>query len=214
MFQHKTKMEKPSVIDAVEKLLSQSPKSARDFLRALKTDGTMSEEGKKKAINSALYTLLKAGKAEKIDSTPPLWTKPKPVATNSGSEEENFQESIMAIFIDITNSPCHEFALKYAQKSTPMYIFVNDQYPAKVPEGSKFVYVGVSAPDEKVTSEMLVRMTTFVCAMNAIQRPAKIVIVSTSSAFNGIERMLKATSSKIEVEVIKDGWDSLKLLLE
>lgn len=207
-------MEKPSIIDAVEKLLSQAPKSARDFLRALKTDGTMSEEGKKKAINSALYALLKAGKAEKIDSTPPLWTKPKPLATSSGSEDESSEDAITAVFIDITNSPCHENAAKYANKNVPIYVFVNFKHPVEVPQSSQFVSVNATSLDDHVSSEMLVRMTTFACAVGHVNRSAKIVAVSTASALNGLERMLKVANPKIEVEVVKDGWESLKLLLE
>ena len=206
-------MEVDKIVEKIEALLSTAPKSARDFLRALKTDGSLSEDGKKKAVNSALYKLLKEGKAVKTDGTPPFWTKPVVTKSNSGSEDESSEEMITAVFIDI-NSACHNQAIKYASQTVPIYIIANSDFPAELPKSSTNVNVVTVSEGENVNTEIVVRATTFVCAMHAVNRPAKVLIVSSASMMNGIDRMLKTTSSKIEVEIVKDGWETLKLSLE
>lgn len=207
-------MEGDKLTEQIQALLSDSPKSARDFLRALKGNGSMSDEGKKKAVNSILYKLKKEGKAVATDSTPPLWTRPKTAKSNSGSEDESSEEEITAVFIDVTNSPCHENAIKYAKKDTPVYIVVNHEYPAALPPSSQFVNVMKCAESVNVASQVLITLTAFACAMQVVKRPTKILIVSLSNAFNGVDDMLKIAAPNVKVELIKDGWEGLRLHLE
>jgi len=207
-------MDAPTLESKVEALLTNKPQSARDILRALKGSGSLSEEQKKKAVNSLLYKLLKDGKAVKTDGTPPFWTKPTTGKSNSGSEDESSEEMVTGVFIDVTNSPCHKEAIKYASETTPVYIFANAEYPAELPKASQFVSVTTTAEGETVSSEMIVRATTFVCAMKAVNRPVKVLIVSSANAMTGLDRMLKVAVPNLDVEVVKDGWETLKLSLE
>ena len=207
-------MEGDKFIQQVEALLSDSPKSARDFLRTLKGSGSMSEEGKKKAVNSALYKLKKEGKAVSTDSTPPLWTRPKAAKSNSGSEDESSEEEITAVFIDILVFFCHENAIKYAKKDIPIYIVTNYEYPGLLPASSQFVHVDKCPEGVHVSTQLIVTATAFACAMQAIKRPAKILIVSLSNAINGLDTILKIAVPTVKVEIIKDGWEGLRLHLE
>jgi hypothetical protein len=207
-------MEGDKVLQQVEALLSDSPKSARDFLRSLKKDGLMSEEGKKKAVNSALYKLKKEGKAVATDSTPPLWTRAKTGTSPSGSEDESSEEEITAVFIDVTNSPCHGEAIKYAKKDTPVYIVANHEYPAALPSSSSFVSVKKCAEGVHVMAQLLITATAFACTMQALKRPTKMLIVSLSNMVNSVDDMLKVATPNVKVEIIKDGWEGLRLHLE
>jgi hypothetical protein len=207
-------MQEDKVTLKVEALLSTSPKSARDFLRALKGDGSMSDDGKKKAVNSALYKLLKEGKAVKTDSTPPLWTKPAEEKSASSSDEELGEKKVTAIFIDITNSPCHKEAIKYASQTTPIYLIANEAVEGILPKSCHFISVAFARDGESTSTQLVVTATAFACAMKAVKRASKIVIVSTAGAMNGIDLMLKLVAAPLEVEIVKDGWETLKLLLE
>jgi hypothetical protein len=207
-------MSDDKILIKLQELLTSSPKSARDFMRALKSDGSMSEDGKKKAVNSALYKLLKDKKVVKTDSTPPMWFVPKVEKTPPSSGDESSEELLTLIFIDISNSPCHTEALKYVGSTVKFYLYANPTYSGHIPNDDANISTTIVPEDTLISTELIVRATTSACAAKAVNRSARILIVSTANALNGLDRMLTITNSDLDVEIIKNGWEGLKLHLE
>lgn len=202
-------MDSNAVEHSILKHLDSTPRSAKEILRELKAGGL---KATKRDVNSTLYRMLKEGTVAKTNDEKPLWTK---IGAELVKKEESSEEDVnTAVFIDISNSPCHIEAARFASRHCAIYIFAQNAYGGELPAHRAYVHSQRLAPNHTISTAIIVRATTFVCAMQQLKQPSRIIVVSKSNAFDGLKEALTITSQLCEVEIVREGWDELKMHLE
>lgn len=203
----------------IVQMLTVSPTAAKDLVKRINCGSDRVPTTKQK-VNSALYDLLKNNKVTRIDSTPPLWVhNPKELAMgDSRALEEDSVQTL--IFIDTTNSACHQEAVKYADHDHLIWLYSKELAPPWNVEESEYVKLQpLLQSNETISTAMILDIALFSgYHWGGNKFSLHIIIVSKSSAFQGFDKMLedRLRSSKYpcQADIIVDGWDSLKLLLE
>lgn len=206
-----------TIVDILEK--SGRELSANDVLKQLKVTN---DQIKKADVNKILYQLFDQKKVTKIEGSPPRWLVKSEnnnieVVDNTNNSQlvdlDNEEGILTHVFIDVDNSPCLKEASVYAKDNVHIWSYASPNYNNYKPETTQNLNFVQASNDQVLPSVIQAKFAMLITKITQFYTKSQFILVSKDKFLHTLVK-LHYNEFGINYQIITQGWQELKLLLE